>query len=112
MENICQYLYDNRSFYINALKFTGQNSFYEYFGEVIYQILKVAFAESFGEGEQSDFNAMFFADALRACICRWLTGGARMAPRTLVEHIRSAFMQASSRPHHDFDGIMKKVPWT
>ena len=112
MENICQYLYDNRSFYINALKFTGQNSFYEYFGEVIYQILKVAFAESFGEGEQSDFNAMFFADALRACICRWLTGGARMAPHALGEHIRNAFVLASSRPHHDFDGIMKKVPWT
>ena len=47
LKNICRYLYDNRAFYINALKFTGQNSFYEYFGEVIYQLLKAAFNESF-----------------------------------------------------------------
>lgn len=110
--NICQYLYDNRSFYINALKFTGQNSFYEYFGEVIYQILKVAFAASFVGDDQSDFNAMFFADALRACICRWLTGGARMAPRELVSHIRGAFVFASANSRHDFGGVMDKVPWT
>ncbi len=90
LENICQYLHKNRSFYINALKFTGQNSFYEYFGEVIYQLLKAAFTESFGNSDQSDFNAMFYADALRACICRWLTNGAKMKPDELVGKIRNA----------------------
>lgn len=90
LENICQYLHKNRSFYINALKFTGQNSFYEYFGEVIYQLLKVAFTESFGNSDQNDFNAMFYADALRACICRWLTNGAKMNPDELVGKIRNA----------------------
>ncbi len=113
--SICRYLYANRSFYINALKFTGQNSFYEYFGEIIYQLLKVVLADTFGEGDQSDFSAMFYADALRACIYRWLTGGAKLPPDELVRRIlntlsmdsahRTAAMSSSAR------AAISSMPW-
>ncbi|MGI6183029.1 MAG: TetR/AcrR family transcriptional regulator C-terminal domain-containing protein [Candidatus Fimadaptatus sp.] len=113
--SICRYLYANRSFYINALKFTGQNSFYEYFGEVIYQLLKVVLSEVFDDGDQSDFSAMFYADALRACIYRWLTNGAKVPPDELVRRIlkalsldsdsRTAMMSASAR------AAINSMPW-
>lgn len=93
---ILDYLYANRRFYINALKVAGQNSFYEYFGEVIYQILLVAFSATFEDTEQSEFNAMFYADALRACICRWLSAGARIEPQELLRRIRGA-LEVSAR---------------
>ena len=115
LKNICRYLYDNRAFYINALKFTGQNSFYEYFGEVIYQLLKVAFNESFGNSDQSDFNAMFYADALRACIFRWLTSGAKMPPDELVGKIRSALAISPENQRallkEAARGALTNVPW-
>lgn len=115
LKNICRYLYDNRAFYINALKFTGQNSFYEYFGEVIYQLLKAAFNESFGNSDQSDFNAMFYADALRACIFRWLTSGAKMHPDEFVGKIRSAFAISPENQRtllkEAARGALTNVPW-
>lgn len=115
LKNICRYLYDNRAFYINALKFTGQNSFYEYFGEVIYQLLKAAFNESFGNSDQSDFNAMFYADALRACIFRWLTSGAKMPPDEFVGKIRSALAISPENQRallkEAARGALTNVPW-
>lgn len=115
LKNICRYLYDNRAFYINALKFTGQNSFYEYFGEVIYQLLKAAFNESFGNSDQSDFNAMFYADALRACIFRWLTSGAKMYPDEFVGKIRSALAISPENQRallkEAARGALTNVPW-
>ena len=115
LKNICRYLYDNRTFYINALKFTGQNSFYEYFGEVIYQLLKAAFNESFGNSDQSDFNAMFYADALRACIFRWLTSGAKMHPDEFVGKIRSALAISPENQRallkEAARGALTNVPW-
>lgn len=115
LKNICRYLYDNRAFYINALKFTGQNSFYEYFGEVIYQLLKAAFNESFGHSDQSDFNAMFYADALRACIFRWLTSGAKMPPDEFVGKIRSALAISPENQRallkEAARGALTNVPW-
>ena len=115
LKNICRYLYDNRAFYINALKFTGQNSFYEYFGEVIYQLLKAAFNESFGNSDQSDFNAMFYADALRSCIFRWLTSGAKMPPDEFVGKIRSALAISPENQRtllkEAARGALTNVPW-
>ena len=115
LKNICRYLYDNRALYINALKFTGQNSFYEYFGEVIYQLLKAAFTESFGNSDQSDFNAMFYADALRACIFRWLTSGAKMPPDEFVGKIRSALAISPENQRtllkEAARGALTNVPW-
>ena len=115
LKNICRYLCDNRAFYINALKFTGQNSFYEYFGEVIYQLLKAAFTESFGNSDQSDFNAMFYADALRACIFRWLTSGAKMHPDEFVGKIRSALAISPENQRallkEAARGALTNVPW-
>lgn len=115
LKNVCRYLYDNRAFYINALKFTGQNSFYEYFGEVIYQLLKAAFNESFGNSDQSDFNAMFYADALRACIFRWLTSGAKMPPDEFVGKIRSALAISPENQRallkEAARGALTNVPW-
>lgn len=115
LKNICRYLYDNRAFYINALKFTGQNSFYEYFGDVIYQLLKAAFNESFGNSDQSDFNAMFYADALRACIFRWLTSGAKMHSDEFVGKIRSALAISPENQRallkEAARGALTNVPW-
>ncbi len=92
-----------------------QNSFYEYFGDVIYQLLKAAFNESFGNSDQSDFNAMFYADALRACIFRWLTSGAKMHPDEFVGKIRSALAISPENQRallkEAARGALTNVPW-
>lgn len=36
---ICEYLYDNRTFYANALQVRGQNSFSDYFAEVMEPVI-------------------------------------------------------------------------
>ena len=50
-ERICTYLYENRDFYRNALKVTGQNSFSDYFIEVIQPVFLIYFESVFENGK-------------------------------------------------------------
>jgi probable dihydroxyacetone kinase regulator len=60
IEKICDFFYENRGFYINALKVTGQNSFPEYFSEVMHSIVGTYFNEIFTD----DPNQVFYATNL------------------------------------------------
>ncbi|NLP44947.1 MAG: TetR family transcriptional regulator [Peptococcaceae bacterium] len=87
---ICEFFYENREFYRNALQVTGQNSFYDYFVEVLYSIFIIQFNEIFKEDPNRDFYATFLADAIRAAICRWLLQGDKVASEEFVKLIKNA----------------------
>nr|WP_312578205.1 TetR/AcrR family transcriptional regulator C-terminal domain-containing protein [Sedimentibacter sp.] len=101
LENICEFFYENKAFYTNAFKVTGQNSFSEYFIEVIHPILVVYLNSIFKRNKNVDFYATFFADAIRVSISRWLLEGAEIQPKEFVELIKSALTGAAVKLVND-----------
>lgn len=63
LEDICDYLYQERDFYRVALKMEGQNSFQEYFSEVMDPYLKYLADQIMGVGKEEAFFLRFFGDA-------------------------------------------------
>jgi probable dihydroxyacetone kinase regulator len=90
IDKICEYFYENRTFYSNALRVRGQNSFSEYFIEVIHPLIHSQLEEIFKDDPNSDFYATFFADAIRVSITRWLLEGAKILPHEFVDLIKTA----------------------
>lgn len=72
IEGMCAYFYQNRAFYVNALKVTGQDSFREYFAVLMKPILTAYYNEVFEDSEHREFFAVFYTDAFLLAIERWL----------------------------------------
>jgi len=53
--HICRYFYENRRFYINALMVEGQNSFRDYFREILKPLILGYLKEDCSESENPDF---------------------------------------------------------
>ncbi len=90
LESICDYFYENKIFYKNAFEVKGQNSFSEYFNEVLSSVLAVHLREIFKSNKDVEFYALFYADAIRIAISRWLIEGALMPPGQFVQLIKNA----------------------
>jgi len=89
LEDICNFFYENKVFYRNALEVRGQNSFYDYFGEVLSTIIELHFKNAFENHQNSSFYVVFFTDAIRTSITRWLLEGAKIPPKEYVELMKS-----------------------
>lgn len=71
--SLCQYFYDNRLFYNNALSVEGQNSFTEYFQSTVKPYIRAAIQELYPtDREQMDFTSQFYTDAITLSLRRWL----------------------------------------
>ena len=66
IEDILNFLYQNKSFYRNALSVSGQNSFSEYFMELLKILVKARTSGIFEDDEDKEFVATFFVDAFIA----------------------------------------------
>ena len=85
IEQICNYFYENRVFYVNALSVKGQNSFSDYFTSKFYEILAPRFAAMLGNRKDKDLYANLFADAFLAIVLRWLKDGAKIPPDDFMQ---------------------------
>lgn len=75
LNDICKYFYKNRTFYINAFEVSGQNSFQDYFREVLHPFVFNYLKEILTTDENDEnleFFSIFFADAFIVAIERWL----------------------------------------
>ena len=87
LEDICDYLYQERDFYRVALKMEGQNSFQEYFSEVMDPYLKYLADQIMGAGKEEAFFLRFFGDAFLMAIIRWIMDENIMQPREFVRQL-------------------------
>jgi probable dihydroxyacetone kinase regulator len=88
-EDICIFFYENKTFYRNALEVRGQNSFYDYFGEILSSIIELHFKSILGKYDTSNFYVVFITDAIRISISRWLLEGAQIPPKEYVALTKS-----------------------
>ncbi|MGI5884022.1 MAG: TetR/AcrR family transcriptional regulator C-terminal domain-containing protein [Candidatus Spyradocola sp.] len=89
LEKICEYFYRNRAFYVAALEQEGQNSFSEYFADVMRPLLSLHYTDVLEEDDAHDFILTFYTDALLTALKRWLREGT-MPPQRFVELVRRA----------------------
>lgn len=96
MLDMCRYFHENRTFYVNALRVSGQDSFREYFGQVFRPIILSTLREAFEHSEDGQFYATFFTDAILVSIERWL-GEDSMPPERFVALLRAGMEGMSKR---------------
>jgi len=82
---LCNYFYNNRTFYRKALEITGQNSFTEHFRNTLFQRFQSNSASLFGN--VSDFQINFFTDAFVMAFHRWLRSKDCMTPEEFLDQL-------------------------
>jgi probable dihydroxyacetone kinase regulator len=90
MLEACKYFYNNLDFYKNAFRETGQNSFSEYFIEVLHPLITANLHDTFDCQGYHDFYCKFYEDAIQASISRWLLDGAIIPPEQYIELLKNA----------------------
>lgn len=73
VQQLCKYFEKNRQFYIHALQIKGQDSFSDYFREMLEPVASSYIEKQFQHSEESEFMARFFLDALLVSVQHWLT---------------------------------------
>lgn len=84
---VCRYFYNNKPFYSKALKIEGQNSFRDYFHDILEAILLEYLSLYFENAKESQFAAEFFSDAVICSLIRWLTSKDPASPEEFCESV-------------------------
>jgi len=94
MTDLCDYMKQNKAFYMNALSTTGQNSFQEYLHDYLRDISIAAIEnienKEFNE-EKWGFIAEFTSTAVVGMLVRWANNGMKEDPALYVTKMRSVF---------------------
>lgn len=103
IEDICDYFYKNRHFYMNALEVTGQNCFHDYFQSLLQPIVSNYLWEMIDSSEDSEFFAVFFSDAFLCAIERWLLEKECMPPEKFVSLLKSSMSSVARKIVSDLE---------
>lgn len=99
MEDLCNYFYENKSFYRKTLNVEGQNSFSDYFRDVVASIITEDLRDMFKEEPSLEFFVNFYTDAFVGAIKRWLTGDCIPAEE-FVRLLKKGLLGTSSQILH------------
>ena len=101
LEDLCAYFYENSSFYRKTLSVDGQNSFSEYFRDIIVTIISSDMEEIFGKDDALTFYVDFYADAFLCAIKRWLLDKDCMPAEEFARLLKNCLLRTS-------DSILQK----
>lgn len=94
LTDLCNYMRQNKVFYIKALNTTGQNSFQEYLHDYLRDI-SISIIENIQNTEFDEekwgFIAEFISTAFVGLIVRWANNGMKDDPAEYVMKMRSIF---------------------
>jgi len=97
LDKLCNFFYKNKDFYINALSITGQNSFEEYYLELLKKLIMTRIADLFEDDGNQEFYINFFLDTLSSSTLRWLRDGAKIPPNEFSTLIKKAATGAAMK---------------
>lgn len=101
LESICRYFYSERSFYRNALRIEGQNSFQDYFREMVGPLLINFSKDLVPHHTNPEFAVNFIGDALLAALIRWLTEANPLPPDEYLAQVREMLDSFACILHSD-----------
>ncbi|MDO5398267.1 MAG: TetR/AcrR family transcriptional regulator C-terminal domain-containing protein [bacterium] len=96
--DICGYFYDNKSFYSKILKIEGQNSFSDYFQELLAPVTAEYIKDLFNDTETNSFYVNFFVDGFISAIKRWISDSNAVTSDEFVRLIHSCVYGAAKAP--------------
>lgn len=91
MPRIFESLYEDRKYYVNALKYTGQNSFRDYCTECLRKLFEPDFKNAFVQEEWNDFFVRHLCEMTYDACVEWLSSEPCMPPEKFAA-VYSAFL--------------------
>lgn len=88
LEDICIYFYENKTFYKKALKIEGQNSFSEYFREMIMPISAEYLRETIPDVENGEFYVKILTEAIISWIEKWILEREDIQPEKFIHDLK------------------------
>ncbi len=101
LEDLCAYFYENRSFYKKTLTIEGQNSFSDYFRDIVEAIVSSDMEAIFGQDDALAFYVDFYTDAFLCAIKRWLLDKDCMPAEEFTRLLKNCLLRTS-------DSILQK----
>ncbi len=85
--DLCTYFYENREFYSKIFKLKGQNSFTEYFRDLMSPTLEMRIQQRISDKALVNFCVDFYTDAILSTIERWIAERNTIPPEEFVESL-------------------------
>ncbi len=82
---LCEFFEKHREFYRNALRQQGQDSFYEYLGQVIAPVISNRLAPYFSTDPHREFYTDLIMHIYRDAIVRWVMEQENISAQTFVQ---------------------------
>lgn len=101
IEYMSRKFYEDKEFYIAALKIEGQNSFREYVLETLRPLTDLFVKDVYKEVEHREFFITFMCDAFITSIMRWLSEGMIMEPGDFLEELHSVILEMAKKVIED-----------
>lgn len=104
LEDLCDYLYENRTFYRRALQIKGQNSFSDHFLELLQPVLLEHLKRIYDtEIDHIDFHVLFFADAFASAIKRWIMEMDNISSEEFTSLLKSIVHKTAEQVYQNMD---------
>lgn len=100
LKDLCGRFYEDRDFYLEALKIEGQNSFHDYVIDTLRPLIAYFTGDMFEETPEQDFFYMFFADAFLHSIMKWLSDDVDMKPDVFVDKLHEIFRHIAQKSQY------------
>lgn len=97
LKDLCDYFYENRDFYRKIFSVIGQNSFSDYFRDVVVMILTNIMDKIYEEDAPIDFYVDFYSDAFFCAIKRWILNKDCVPADAFVKHLKTCLLGASNK---------------
>lgn len=97
LEDLCTYFYDNRDFYRKTFHVDGQNSFSDYFRDIISMIITADMGNIFGDDAHIEFYVDFYSDAFVCAIKRWIAVKDCIPAEVFVGQLKKCLLGTSSK---------------
>ncbi len=107
-EAVCEYFFENRSYYIKAFEITGQNCFSDYFSVIFHEFFIGYMLKYFGETENRQYYAKFATDTLRMFLLLWLTDKKQLTPHEVVSMAKDAVFDIAERCSNEYPEELEK----
>lgn len=102
-QTLCHYFYQERDFYRCAIQIQGQNSFREYFQEVLSPVLENVASDLLMDNRDREFCVPFFSDAILASILRWLTAAQPDPPEQYLAQLHRLLVRGARQVLADLE---------
>ncbi|MDD3402851.1 MAG: TetR/AcrR family transcriptional regulator C-terminal domain-containing protein [Hespellia sp.] len=104
LETICTYFYDNRLFYQKTFIVEGQNSFTEYFSDIIKSIVSEDISPYIPQDMNPEPFSQFYADAIVCAIKKWIYQKDCMSPQNFTKFLKQCIHIAIATQDFESEG--------